>query len=273
MIGGDTGTPSRKLTGPGHADADAGRAVDALLGEQLPGQREGVGQHGLGSAADVGSPAYLAGEHAQPAVGDRDVDRGGAHVDADEAQPGVEVDERGASTAAGRGGSGLGSQAEVDQPVDLRGHGRAGDVEPRRQLHPGQRAVVAEVAQDAGLVGRLRAPRQGVCHPGIVPATGVLVQVACESPVGGDTGHSAAATSATTPASGLTDSGPCALLPVRPMPRSAPRSPGSLIPSLPRPSWTAASSPTTASPSSSPSSPSPWWSASSPAPVRSTATP
>ena len=120
MIGGATGTPSGKRTGPGHADAGAveplgepgGRSL-AAIGEHLleDGDRALAYVHGL-----VEVP-----EHLQLGVGDGDVDRGRADVDAEEAQGGSEPDVVRAAAAAGGGESVGHDQARLQQPVDLDG--------------------------------------------------------------------------------------------------------------------------------------------------------
>ena len=54
MIGGNTGAPSRWLTGPGHPDADAVHlAVRDPVGPQLAHQVERLLQHGVGTLPDV----------------------------------------------------------------------------------------------------------------------------------------------------------------------------------------------------------------------------
>jgi hypothetical protein len=68
----------------GDADADTGRPVDALVGQQRAGQLDGGGEHRLGTAPDVGVGRLGVGEHGQASVGDRDAQRRRPQGDADE---------------------------------------------------------------------------------------------------------------------------------------------------------------------------------------------
>ena len=105
----------------------------------------------------------------EPSVGHRDPHRGGAELDADEAQPGVEVDQRRAPSAPRRGGAAVLGQTELDQPSHLGGHGRPRDVQSAGEVHPRERALVTDVGQDPGLGGRLGPAGQHVCHARILP--------------------------------------------------------------------------------------------------------
>ena len=94
------------------------------------GKRTGPGRHGQHLLEDRDrSLAYVHGlvdvpEDLQLGVGDGDVDRGRADVDAEEAQPGVEPDVVG-SAATARGGESVGhGQSRLQQTVHL--HGQLG---------------------------------------------------------------------------------------------------------------------------------------------------
>ena len=161
-------TPAWKSTGPGTPmPTPAGRSTPcsaSSLRVTLDAPRRAP-------ARDRGGcrPRGRAGEHAEPAVGDGDPHRRGAELDADEAEPGVEVDQRRAASAPrGRRAAVLG-EAELDEPADLGGDRRPRDVQPAGQVHPRQRALVADVGQDPGLGGRLGPARQHVRHARILP--------------------------------------------------------------------------------------------------------
>jgi hypothetical protein len=92
-------------------------------------------------------------ERLQFGVGDGDVDRGRADVDAEEAQPGVEPDVVGAAAAA-RGGESVGhDQPRLQQPVHLHGQLGPREVDLVTQLGTGVGAAVAQQREQPGLVG------------------------------------------------------------------------------------------------------------------------
>ena len=121
MIGGDTGTPSRKLTGPGTpgagADEAGGRRRRPAACRPAPGVPGGARPPGPAGCR----PARLRWDSdPQLPVGDRDVDRGGADVDPEEAGvPGRSA----RSTTAGRRGrrpARPSRPGRAGQPVQLR---------------------------------------------------------------------------------------------------------------------------------------------------------
>ena len=143
MIGGATGMPSRNDDRAGHADAGAvqldGQAVGAQLADEVEHDREDRRP----GPADVDRLAHLL-EHGQPAVGDRDVDRGRADVDAEEAQAGGEPDDRRPATAAGGRQARRLDQPDLGQPVELDGELRPGEVDGLAELGSADRPVVAQ---------------------------------------------------------------------------------------------------------------------------------
>ena len=169
MIGGETGTPAWKSTGPGTPmPTPAGRSTpcsaSSLRASSMASASTGSGPRRMSA---VGTPS--AGEHAEPAVRDRDAHRGRAQLDADEAQSGVEVDERGSPPTPRRRRPSVLGQPELDQPPDLGGDRGPGDVQTRCQVHARQRALVAHVGQDPRLCGRLGSAGQNVRHVRILP--------------------------------------------------------------------------------------------------------
>ena len=105
----------------------------------------------------MGSDELL--EHDHPGVGDGDVDRGRADVDAEEPQPRGQPDDGRPAAAARRGQPARLDQADLGEPVQLDGELRAGEVDGLAELGPADRALVAEQAQQLGLVRVLRANR------------------------------------------------------------------------------------------------------------------
>ena len=100
MIGGATGTPSRKLTGPGTPTPAPWISIAIAVRRAAcrPGRGRRRGRRP--GPAHVDRLATCVRETASSAVGDGDVDRGGADVDADEPQARGEPDDRGAAAAA-----------------------------------------------------------------------------------------------------------------------------------------------------------------------------
>jgi hypothetical protein len=159
--------PAVEVDRPGDADARAHGPVHAHLGEHLADALEGGGEDLLRSPADVGG-AVAGGEHVQPAVGHPDGHPGGADRDADEADVGGEVDERGApATARGRR-PGLLGEAELGEPGHLGGDGGPGDLESVGQLRLRERPLIAQLGEQPGLHGALGPARQGMTHGGIL---------------------------------------------------------------------------------------------------------
>ena len=86
MIGGATGTPSRNDTGPGTPTPAPCRSTALAVGAQLADQVEDHGEDGVRAARGRPSARLTCSSTFSSAVGDGDVDRGGADVDAEEAQ-------------------------------------------------------------------------------------------------------------------------------------------------------------------------------------------
>ena len=167
MIGGITGAPSRWLTGPGTptptpCSSSAAPSARSLATRSTASCSTTLGprrtSHGIGGVRD----------QAQLAVGDRDVDRGGPDVDADEAQGPGEAHEVRAPPPAGLRETLRLDQPELDEPVQL--DGDLGLREPHRlaELGAGRLAPVAEQTQQTSLVTVL-GPRADSVHPASAP--------------------------------------------------------------------------------------------------------
>ena len=162
MIGGATGTPSRNETGPGTPTPAPCMSTALPLGPQLADQVEHHGEDGVRAVPDVDRLGHLL-EDVQPAVGDGDVDRGGADVDAEEAQAAGQPDDGRAPAAAGRGQAAGLDQPDLGEPVELDGELGAGQLDGLAELGPAHRAVVAQQAQQRGLV-RVLGPHRHSPH-------------------------------------------------------------------------------------------------------------
>ena len=148
MIGGETGAPPWKSTGPGTPiPTPAGRTHPAPPGpcEQL----ERLGQHVLGAEPDVHVDVLLA-QHRQPAVSDGHRHGRGPDRDTDEAHFGGQIDQCRASSATRGGRSGPLGQAEFGQPGDLAGHRGARDASrsasSTRDNGPSSRSILSTFA-------------------------------------------------------------------------------------------------------------------------------
>ncbi|MCY1227219.1 hypothetical protein D9M72_394810 [compost metagenome] len=173
-----------EVDGAGHADADAQHVPWALsaAGQQFAHEHAHTGQHHGRAFAHVGG-FFVLGEHREVGAQHRDVEAGGADVDADEhAEFGIELEVFGAATARGALQAGLGQQALVDEAGDqavglalgeaqLFGHGMAraaGRPEGRfqqphfvgRDAAPGCHAFVS------ALFGKAPVERSGDRSPG-----------------------------------------------------------------------------------------------------------
>ena len=144
----------------GHADAGTEQFLDAPLGAQLRGETDHCVDHRGGTSPDVARLAHMV-EHPQLAVGQRDVDRGRADVDAEEPQIRRQSGHGRAAAAAGEGGPGVLDKAELDQPPDLDRDLGARQPAGVTELGPGERSVVAQHPQHPGLMRVLRPGR----HP------------------------------------------------------------------------------------------------------------
>lgn len=135
-------------------DADAG-AVEAL-GEPGGAQLRGHGEHLLEDRdRALAHVQWLVDvpEDLQLGVGDGDVDRGRADVDAEEAEFGVEADVVAAAPAA-RGGESVGHhESGLQQPVHLDGQLGPGEVDLVAQLGTGVGPSVAQQLEQSRLVG------------------------------------------------------------------------------------------------------------------------
>ena len=168
MIGGDTGTPRWKSTGPGDADAGAAEPGHPDLGHHLAQHLERERQHDLRPLPDV-ALAVLHAERGQPPVGDADREAGGADRDAGEPDVGREVDQRRASAAARGRRPDLDGQPELAQPDHLGADRRARDLESVGQLGLGERPLVPQLREETGLQLALGPPCQRVPHGRILP--------------------------------------------------------------------------------------------------------
>ena len=161
MIGGATGTPSRKLTGPGTPDAGA---VDLRRrcpsARSLPTSSSATAEDGVRALPHVDRLAGVR-EHLQLGVGDGDVDRGGADVDAEEPQLRGQPDDGGAAAAAGGGQPAGLDQPELREPVQLDGELGPGELDRVAELGPGDGAHVAQQGEEERLMAVLRPDR----HP------------------------------------------------------------------------------------------------------------
>ncbi len=155
MIGGDTGTPSRKLTGPGTPTPAPAKPGARRAARSLPTISSARPMHDLRALPDV-DRLGRAREHPQLAVGDRDVDRGGADVDAEEAGVAGDPHDRRTAAAAGGGQAGGLDQAERDQPVELDREPGPGQLDRVAELGPRARSVVAQQPEQARLLRVVR---------------------------------------------------------------------------------------------------------------------
>ncbi len=145
-----------------HADAGAVEALGHSRGPEL-------GRHGQDLFEDGDRPfPHVHGlvemaQDLQLGVGDGHVDRGGADVDAQEAQPRREPDVVGAASAA-RGGESVGHhEPGLQQAVYLHGQLGAGEIDQVSQLGAGVGAAVAQQPEQSGLV-RVRGSSRHPSH-------------------------------------------------------------------------------------------------------------
>ena len=146
----------------GDADAGAVEALGESRGPELGGHGQDLLEDGDRALAYVHGLVEVA-EDLQLGVGDGDIDRGGADVDAEEAQLGGEPDVVRAAAAA-RGGESVGDdEPGLQQPVDLHGELGTGEVDLIAQLGTGVGASVAQQAQQPRLM-RVRGSSRHASH-------------------------------------------------------------------------------------------------------------
>ncbi len=135
----------------GHADAGTVEPLGEAGRLELLGHVEDLLEDGDRPFADIHRLGDVA-QHLQLGVGDGHIDRGGADVDAEEAQVGREADVVRTASAA-RGGEAVGDdEAGLQQPVHLDGEFGAGEVDLLAELGAGVGTAVAEQPQQARLV-------------------------------------------------------------------------------------------------------------------------
>ena len=139
----------------GHAGPGPREGARGVGGAQLADHLQRAADDDLGAPPDV-DRLGLVREHPQLAVGDGDVDRGGADVDAEEAGVAGDPHDRGAAAAAGRGEAGGLDQAELDQAVELDREPGPGQLDRVAELGPGARSVVAQQPQEPRLLRVVR---------------------------------------------------------------------------------------------------------------------